>query len=403
MLLEGVRVLECASGHQGPVACAMLGDLGADVIKVENPVSGDRIRSMLTIRGVSTVLPGNRNFVFEYANRNKRGITLNLKKEKGREVLYRLVKKSDVFVNNFIKPDMEKLGLSYETLSQYNPQLIYAHGSSFGTEGPESEQPGVDSTAVAYSGLMNAVGEPDMPPQMFVEAPADEAGSMVLAYGIMAALVGRERLGIGQKVEASLLSGLITLQMLNLSAVLSLGQERPKQYRAKAPNPLVNHYQCSDGKWIRLAHMMVGRDLPEVFRVLGLEELVKDPRFENTQAIEKNCEELISILDKHFATKTSAEWTAILKQSGSVIYAPVNSVSDLPTDPQVLANEYIVDFNHRVLGPVKMVGFPANFSKTPGSIRREAPEFGQHTEEVLLEVGEYTWDEIAELKEQGVL
>jgi len=172
--------------------------------------------------------------------------------------------------------------------------------------------------------------------------------------------------------------------------------------RKTAGNPLWNHYKCGDGKWIALAHLSPDKFWPMVCHSMGLEELEKDPRFDSMDNRTKNCQELIAILDKTFATKTRDEWSRIFKESG-VIYAPVNNTKDLTEDPQVLANDYVTEFDHPVFGRMKTIGFPVAFEKTPMSIRREAPEFGQHTEEILTEILGYTWDDISRLKDEQVI
>lgn len=404
MPLEGIRILEWASWFQGPLATSILADLGAEVIKIEERVSGDPVRGFRKERGMSMMLPGGRQIWFEYGNRNKKGITLDLKKEKGREVVYRLVQRwSDVFVQAYRKGAAARIGLDYETLCQYNPKLIYATASGYGSKGPDSEQPAFDYIGLARSGIASLIGEPDDPQLRKVGGLADEMGGIALAHGILAAIVARERFGIGQEIDSSILGGTIWLQGIMLSIALFSGQEYPRTHRKKTTNPIYNHYKCSDGKWLALALIQSDRHWPSFCRLMGIEELEKDPRFENADKREENCEKLISVLDELFIIKPRDEWVRILRQNKDFILAPVNSLSDLASDPQVLENEYIVDFDHPVLGPVKVVGGPVKFSKTPWAVRSEAPEFGQHTEEVLLEVGGYTWEEIAELKEKEVI
>jgi len=355
------------------------------------------------VRGpVAGMAPG-RNFYFETNNRNKKSLTLDLGKERGREVVYRLVEKCDVFVQNFRQGVAARQGLDYPTLSKYNPRLIYATASGYGPRGPHSQEPAMDYLGLARSGIMNAVGEPDMPPLGMVGGLADQMGAIVTAYGILAAVVARERFGVGQEVDVSHLGSMTALQALNVAAVCLLGRELPRQERATAFNPLWNHYRCRDGRWLALAHLQPDRHWPDFCRALGIEELERDPRFEDARRREENAGELVAILDKIFATRTCDEWMEYLKQRGDFICAPVNRVADLVDDPQILENEYITDFDHPVLGRIKVVGLPVRLSRTPGSVRLPAPDFGQHTEEVLLEVAGYTWEEIEKLKEEEVI
>lgn len=403
MPLEGIRILDCTVWQQGPVATAMMGDLGAEVIKIEDRVSGDPARGVMKMWGVMARLPDGRNFYLENNNRNKKGITLNLKKEKGREIFYRLIERSDVFVHNYRKDVPDRLGLDYETVARYNPKLIYVHASGYGPEGPDALAPAFDYIGQARSGLMTAVGEVGMPPLTVTGAPIDQMGATMTAYGILAAIVARERLGVGQKVDVSMLGSAIWLQGENVASSLIFGHEYPRWTRSDTGNPLWNHYCCADGEWLVLAMPQSDRHWPALCRVIGIEELKDDPKFNSMENREQNAKELISILDRVFATKIREEWLSLMKNERDLVVSPVNSISDLPNDPQVVANEYIVDFDHPTLGPIKVVGVPVKLSKTPGSIRLPAPEFGQHTEEVLIDILGYSWEEIAHLKDEEVI
>jgi crotonobetainyl-CoA:carnitine CoA-transferase CaiB-like acyl-CoA transferase len=296
-----------------------------------------------------------------------------------------------------------KLGCDYETLCKYNPKLIYVHASGYGPKGPDALAPAFDYIGQARSGLMTAVGEVGMPPLTVTGAPIDQMGATMTAYGILAALVARERLGVGQKVDISMLGSAIWLQGENVASSLIFGYEYPRWTRSDTGNPLWNYYCCADGKWLVLAMPQSDRHWPTLCRVLGIEALKGDPRFDSMQSREKNAKELISILDRVFATKTLDDWLKLMKDERELIVTPVNSISDLKNDPQVIANEYIVDFDHPTLGAIKVVGVPIKLSKTPGSIRLPAPEFGQHTEEVLIDVLGYSWEEIAKLRDEEVM
>ncbi len=403
MPLEGIRVLDWTVWQQGPVAGEMLGDLGAEVIKIEERVGGDPGRGIMRLIGAQTGITGGINYYFENNNRNKKGITVDLRKEKGKEIIYRLVEKSDVFVQNFRHGVAARLGLDYQTLSQYNPKLIYATASGYGPKGPDRAEPAFDFLGLARSGIMTMVGEPDMPPLTIRGGIADQMGAIMLAYAVLAALVARERLGVGQEVDVSHLGSMIWLQSLNVASVLMLKQEPIRACRARAGNPLYNYYLCADNKWIALAHLQPDRQWPDVCKALGIEELINDPRFENMEKRSENCVELVSIFDRIFATKTREKWMKILKETGDIICFGISTISDLVNDPQVIANDYIVDFDHPIAGKLKVVGIPIQFSKTPGAVRLPAPQFGQHTEEVLLDICGYTWDEISEFRDQQVI
>ena len=401
--LEGIRILDWTQWQMGTVATAMLGDLGAEVIHIEDRVRGDPGRGMKRGRGLLLDLPGGRNAYFEYNNHGKKSIALDLRQEEGKSIIYQLVKNSDVFVHNFRQGVPERLGLGYETLSQYNPRIIYAAASGYGPEGPEASEPAFDYLGLARAGIMYQIGESNMPPLGMVGGIADQTGAIMTAYGILAAIAARERFGVGQKIDVSHLGSMIALQGLAISWRLYIGKEAQKVDRRKSENPLWNHYQCEDGNWIALGMLQPDRQWPLVCEALGIEHLANDAKFATMDARRQNCEELVQILDNIFMTKSCTEWMKLLKRSGDIICTPVQTISDLLNDPQVSANEYIVEANHAVLGPVKVVGVPIQFSKTPGRVIPEAPEFGGYTEEILIQIGGYTWEEIAALKEKEVI
>jgi crotonobetainyl-CoA:carnitine CoA-transferase CaiB-like acyl-CoA transferase len=343
------------------------------------------------------------NFYFGANNRNKRGITLDLKKPEGRDVLYRLCEVSDVFVQNFRKGVAERLGIGYDDLRKRNPKLVYASANGYGPQGPDAEAPSYDYLGQARSGVMMAAGEPDMPPCLIAGGVADQMGAIMLAFGVVTALHARERFGVGQHVTASLLSSMMFLQGLNLSARLILGNAMPRASRTWTFNPLWNHYRCADDRWIALGMLQADRYWKDFCHALGAHDLAEDPRFQDTQTRMANAGEAIAGLAAAFEKKPLAEWLAILKQAGEFIFAPVKSVNDLPDDPQVRANDYIVDFEHPTFGTLQGIGMPFALSETPGGLRRVAPEFGQHTEEVLTEVCGYSWDEVARLKDREAI
>ena len=402
-ILEGIRVLDWTIFQQGPVASMILGDMGADVIKIEERIGGDLGRGMMRVAGA--MIGGKevqRNPYFEAGNRNKRSLTVDLRKDKAKEIIYKLVEKSDVFVQNFRMGVAERIGMDYGTLAKYNPRLIYAHGSGWGPKGPDKDDPSADYTGVARSSLMEIAGEPGMDPVPIQGGIGDQTGAVMTAFGIVAALLVRERTGMGQKVDASILGGLTFLlgHLVCFSTMANISGIRIG--RKTAGNPLWNYYKCSDGRWIALAHLSPDKFWPIVCRSMSLEALEKDSRFDSMDNRTKNCGELIAIFDRTFASKTRKEWEKIFKENG-VIYAPVNNLKDLTEDPQVLANDYVTEFEHPVFGRMKTIGFPITFEKTPMSIRKEAPEFGQHTEEILTEILGYTWDDIAKLRDEEVI
>lgn len=399
--LDGIRVLDWTIFQQGPVAGVMLADMGADVIKIEDRVTGDPARGMMKLLGVMASL-GGRNAYFEFNNRGKRSLTLDIRKPQARELVYKLVAKSDVFLHNHRRDLAQKLQLDYASLSTHNSKLIYATASGWGPKGPEASEGSFDYTGQAKAGFFNTVEEGMPPSYNYAGGPGDQMGGIITAYGILGAVIARERFGIGQELDGSLLSGLMWLQGLGLAFTTLTGKEMRHTPRQEAGNPLWNHYKCQDGKWIALAHLQPDKFWANVCKALGLEHLQNDPKFANMMDRGKNCKELIAIFDQVFATRGRDEWLGICRQNG-VISAPLNTLSDLVNDEQVLANEFITTFNHPAWGPVKLPANPVIYSKTPLAITREAPEFGQHTEEILSEVLGMSWDEIGKLKEQEVI
>lgn len=400
--LKGIRILDWTIWQQGPVATKMLADLGAEVIKLEQREQGDPGRAVAAIGGAGTER-GGRNFYFEANNRHKKSITLDLKKPEAREIVYKLTAKSDVLVQNFRKGVADRLGLGYKELSRHNPRLIYASASGYGPEGPDSGEPSFDYLAQARSGIMNVAATGNSTPIYLHGGIADQMGAVMVAYGVLAALVARERMGVGQEINASHLGSMITLQGLNLSCRTILGAEFLRTTREESFNPLWNHYRCSDDKWLALGMLQSDRYWKDLCTVLGIAELADDPRFADLHMRGQNSRALIEILDRAFATKSRDEWLDILKRGGDFIYTVVNSVSDLPLDPQVIANEYVIDYEHPTMGNVQLVGVPIKFSKTPGNARGYAPELGEHTEMILTEMLGYSWDDVARLRESGAI
>ena len=399
--LDGVKVVELGQFQQGPAAAMRLGDLGADVIKVEAP-TGDPGRGMLKIVEADGDLDGKgRNYYFEGQNRNKRSITLDLKKEEGLAVFFKLIEWADVFVNNLSINAPDRMGIGYEVLRKRNPRLIYAHTSGWGKNGPYADALSFDYTGIARCGTMMICGERGSPPQTIIPGTGDELGALMCAFAVCAALYAREKTGKGQRIDTSLMGGLIAMERLILSAPAFLGQEYARWMRAKAGNAMYNHYQCKDGKWIVIAHLQPDRYWPNVCKALGIEKLEHDPRFNSIDARKANAEKLVSIFDERFATKTRDEWMEIFKKE-NVICAPIQTPLEVVNDPQAQANEYVIEVDDPVRGKTKQIGFPWVFSETPASVRRAAPELGEHTEEILLDVG-YSRDDISKLRQDGII
>lgn len=394
--LDGIRVLDWTAWQQGPVATALLADMGAEVIKIEPP-EGEPGRGLLRMYGAELPL----DFYYQNQNRGKRGIVLNLATEKAKEVLYKLVEKSDVFVTNYRESAARRLKADYDTLKKYNPKLIYGYSSSFGPKGPDADKMSADFAGQARGGIWSITQSEDLVPTPIGAGFADEVGGLLTAYGVLLALFVRERFGIGQRVDASLLGGQIEMGRLQFQMYFMMGIVPPGSVMKAARNPLYYVYQDCDGKWFAVAALQADRFWPQFCKVFGIEQLEKDTRFENQVVRGEHFDELKPRLLEIIRAKRRDEWLKRLEEAG-VPSAPVNDFADLAVDPQVIANEYVVEIEDPIHGKVKVPGIPVQLSETPGKVERLAPELGQHTEEVLMELCGYTWDDLAKLREEGV-
>ncbi len=401
-LLEGIHVIEFAAHGVGPMCGLVLAQMGAEVIKIEHPVAGDPTRGYERV-GMVKVPPGGHTIVFEFTNRHKRSMTLDVSKPKGLEIIHKLIDNSDVFFSNYLPKSLKRLGFDYETLSKRNPRLVYAASSSFGKNGPDSNKGAFDPMALARSGLMMASGEADTPPVEIRGTIADILGGTLLAFGVVGGVLARERFGIGQEIDSSLFGNLIWLQMWNVGQVLAGSPAMERESRAKPLNPLLGNYQCKDGRWLKLTAYQADTVWSEFCHVLNLESIEKDPRFGDQMKRQIHSEELVKILDGKFCEKTRSEWVEYFKtQNVGFMYEEIKEVGELSSDPQVLANNYIIDENHPALGHIKSVMFPVHFSKTGVSDLKPAPQLGEHTEQILLKLG-YGHEEIAQFKKDKVV
>ena len=397
--LDGLRVIDWTMWQFGPVSTMMLADMGAEVIKVES-LDGDHGRQFGRLGGIVSDLPQGINAYFEGMNRQKLGIALDLKSAEGVEVMYKLVAKSDIFVENFRKGVAENLGLSYQDLTRYNEDIIYASASGYGPEGPDSGKPAFALTAEARAGALWWFGpDDDTPYQLDI---ADQIAGTMLSYGIIGAVLARERFGFGQRVDISHLGSMIWARGMQNGISFLTGKEFERFDRKSVGQILWNYYRCSDGEWIAFS-MGQDRYWAPFCRALGRMDLVNDPRFSTMDARYENRVELVELLDEVFASKSSEEWVRILTGNDEVIWERVQRTLDLPSDPQVVANSYVVDFDHPVLGPTKWTQTPVTYSKTPLSTRKMAPAHGENTEEILIDLLGYTWDDLVALKDRGVI
>jgi crotonobetainyl-CoA:carnitine CoA-transferase CaiB-like acyl-CoA transferase len=402
--LKGIKVLDWTMWQFGPVSASMLGDMGADVIKIES-LDGDIGRALARMSGRYTILEGDRNAYFETCNRNKRGIAVDLKTEEGRQVVYKLVEQSDVFIENFRQGVPERLGMDYETLKKINPKLIYGSASGYGPEGPDSARPSLDGCGQARAGLMMSATPPDAEaPGRVAAAASDQIGGITLCLGVVSALLARDRQGVGQRVDVSHLSSTMWLQGLAVGMdLLSGGSPTGHPNRANPVNPMVNLYECKDGRWIQFMSSQFARYWPQFVQTMGLEELLDHPDAMAAAGMQAGSPELTAKIAARFKEKTADEWIETLNQSADLIYAKVQRIDELRDDPQVIANNYITDFDHPVLGKIQVCNFPVAFSETPAGIWKEAPELGQDTETVLIDELGYDWDDIQRLQEANAI
>jgi len=397
MPLEGIRVVEFGTFHAGPGASAILGDLGAEVIKIEE-AEGDPMRSWKEVGGIRFSLADEEGFPFQFTNRNKQGIWLDIKLEKGREVFHRLIKEADVFLTNLRKTTKMARGIDYETLCRINPRLIHASVSGFGQEGHLSDLGAFDPMGQARSGMMFSTGSDR--PRLIHLAVLDQTASIALSQAVLTALFVRERRGVGQAVHISLYGTALWMQYASLmiSGCLSLN---PVPTDRRMYSPLRNFFCCRDGKWIIGTHHPEQKYWPLLCEATGQTELLHDPRFADISKVIEDRPVLVERFDRVFATRTQGEWIAVLREKG-LMFGPVQRVEDVLTDPQALNNGYVVDFDHRSLGQVKIPGYPVQFSASHAGTRTSAPALGEHTDSIMKKMG-YSDQEIAEARQAGVI
>ena len=392
--LEGIRVLDMTIWQQGTYSTAMLADMGADVIKIEGPDSPDPGRG-LTSDGRTV-----NNAYFQAHNRSKRGICLNLNTEEGRRILYKLAEEADIFVSNMRLRALKKLGADYQALSRINPQIIYGRASGYGPKGPDAHVGSMDIMAQARGGIMSVTGDPGGWPKPVGVPFADHVGALSMAFGLMVALFHRERTGEGQEVDASLLAGQLCIQSFNITGSLFNNNRIPARNERAGASPTWNVYNGSDGKPFVIG-MNQQRYWPGICEVVNKPEWLSEERYGSVRARMENRPQLFAELDAVFATRTADEWVRLFSEA-DLLAARVNDYAEVANDPQNIENGYIVEVENPDGPPVKMVGLPVIFGKTPGRIKNLAPELGQHTEEVMLEAG-YTWEDIAALREKGAI
>jgi len=391
--LAGYRVLELAHLIAGPVCGMYLADMGAEVVKIEQPSGGDASRTLYD------PLLGGDSAVFLTVNRNKKSVALDLAHPDGRALFGRLVESADVVIEAYRGGVAEKLGIDYASLQPLNPGLVYCSLSAFGPEGPWREKPGLDMLVQAMGGLMAVTGEPDGAPLLCGAPVVDTLGAFSAGLGVLTALLHRERTGEGQRVDVSLLNGALITHAARLSVFFVTGQEPGRQGSAHPYMVPFQAFRAKDG-WIYVA-VWVDRLWPPFCTAIERPALATDPRFSSRQHRLSHRPELVALLEPVFLERPVKEWMARLEKH-EVLCAPVNRYADLPTDPQVLASGMLVPEDHPRAGRLTTLDTPIRFSRTPGGIRTHAPALGEHTDEVLRQAG-VTPDEIARLRAAQVV
>ncbi len=391
--LTGLRVLDLSRVLSGPYCTMVLADLGAEVVKIENPAGGDDTRAW-----VPPAL-GDESAYFISVNRNKRSLTVDLKNPEGKEIIYRLAEWADVVVENFRPGTADKLGIGYETLNALNSRLIYCAISGFGQTGPYRDRPGYDIMGLAMGGIMSATGYPDLPPVRVGVAVADLGAAMWSVVGILSALQARAQTGRGQYVDTSLFEGQISWLTYLAGNYFATG-ETPGRYGSAHPTIVpYQAFEARDGFVI----VAVGNDKlwAKFTQALEHPELADDPRFSTNLGRANHRDELLPLLEKVFKEQSTEHWLETLSAHG-VPASPVLTVADVANDPQAKAREMFVELLHPTAGPLKMTGLPLKFSRTPGTVRTPPPTLGEHTDEVLRELG-YSEEDITRLRASGAV
>lgn len=392
--LDGVRILDMSRFIFGPFCAQMLADMGADVIKLE-PLGGDPARGAGNVRVAGDVSPS-----FLARNRNKRSLAMDTRRPEAQEVALKLALQSDVLLHNFRPGIMGRMGLDAERLLKFNPRLIYCSLSGYGQSGPLVDWPGQDLLIQAMSGIVAMTGWEDGPPTTVGTYLADMTGALTAAYSIVTALCARDRHGLGQEVEVNLLDSMINLQAMDATVYLNSCEVPPKSgsghwllpppysvFHTKDKDMVVNAH--SDAWWPRLC------------KAEEFAHLEHDPRFATREARMDNRDELIGVLQEMFITRTREDWLAYLGQF-DVLCAPVYDYAELFADPQVHHNGIVAEQHHPVVGPIKVVGIPVKLSATPGEVGAPAPQLGEHTGEILRELG-YDDTHIDRLRQEAVI
>ena len=396
--LEGIKVVEYGVFHAGPGGGAILGDLGADVIKIENP-AGDPLRHWTSVAGFDFSIAGNESLMNEISNRNKKAICLDINTEKGKSILHKLVREADVFLTNLRKSTKAKLGIDYAVLSKINPRIIHANVSGFGPEGPMADMGAFDPLGQAWSGMTFVTGTEH--PALTHIGLLDQATAITLSHAVLTALFVRERKGIGQAVHISLYGTALWMQYINLMITNTFSVDPCIPADRNHHSPLRNAFCCKDAKWIIGTHHPENKYWGTLCEVTGQSALLEDPRYTDPHGKPIKSAELVHLFDEVFATRTSAAWMDVLTGAG-LIFAPIQKIADVKSDPQALANNYVTPFTHPTLGDIQIPGYPIQFSACEAGTHAAAPKLGEHTDEILADLG-YAADDIKRFKDEDIV
>jgi formyl-CoA transferase len=393
--LADIKVLDLSRVLAMPYCSMMLGDLGAEIIRVERPGVGDETRHW------GPPWAGELSAYYLCTNRNKKCITIDLKKKEGQEIIRRLAQRSDILLENFLPGNLAEMNLGYEHIKALNPKIIYASVTGYGQNGPYRDFPGFDFIIQAQGGLMSVIGDSDGPPMKVGVAIVDITAGLFACSAILAALHYREQTGIGQHIDIALLDAQVAWLANQASNYLVSGKI-PRRMGNAHPNIVpYETFQAKDGIYIALG---VGNDNQwrKFCKLAKLEHLMDDPQYASNPKRVENRKELVSILQKIFLQKDSGEWIKLLTDA-EIPSGPINTIDRVFGDPQVQAREMLVGMEHPAIGPIKLVGSPMKLSETPVLYRIPPPLLGEHTEEILRDVLGYDKTKIARLKEGKVI
>lgn len=400
--LEGIRVIEVGGAFAMPLVGMLMGSWGAEVIHIEPPKRGDLQRYLLAGGMAGWARPHQINYIWEHVDRNKKSLTVNLGSEEGQKIIHDLVAGGDVFLNNLRPYEMEKFNLGYQTLQAVNPRIIYANLTGYGLRGPDKNVGGYDSVAFwARSGVMDLMHEADSAPNISRPAYGDSITSQSLLAGVMAALFIRERSGVGQEVEVSLFQTATFALGTDISGCLISGEDSVRPSRRTMGNPIRNIYPTSDKRWIMLGMTNSQHYWPSFCQAVQKPQWEHDPRFATQEARAANAAELVTLIEEIFLAKTYGQWVDILNRN-KLIWSPVQTPLEVVTDEQAIANDFFGEWDHPTYGPIKLLNNPIKLSKSPAENRCKAPELGEHTEQILTDLG-YSRHDIEQLRADGIV